>query len=142
MILVLNIKVKEQALWQLYQDDKLIASQLVAKFEQNDSFLASLDKLFEKTGKNLKLVKSFILLVKEASLTQLKLATAIINALAWLEAKPIAGEFFYHLTEAEVLSQQFVKISKIKEFTPLKVEYLRPVDITISKKVNKFKLTN
>ncbi len=141
MILVLNTKDKEQALWQLYQDDKLLASQLVTKFEQNDSFLVALDKLFEKTGKNLSLVTAFILLVKEASLTQVKLAAAIINTLAWIEAKPIAGEFFYHLTEAEVLSQQFAKISKLKGFTPLKVEYLRPVDITISKKVNKFKLT-
>ncbi len=83
----------------------------------------------------------FVLLVKEASLTQVKLAAAIINTLAWLESKPIVGEFFYHLTEAEVLSQQFAKILKTKDFTPLKVDYLRPVDITISKKVNKFKLT-
>lgn len=141
MILVLNIKDKSQAIWQLYQDDKLLASQIVIKSEQSDDFLASLDELFKKTGKNLSLVKAFILLVKEASLTQVKLAAAIVNTLAWLQAKPILGEFFYQQTEAEILNILLAKIAKLKDFKPLMVEYQRPVEITISKKINKFSLT-
>ena len=141
MILVLNIRAREQVIWQLYQDDKLVASQLVAKIEQSDNFLAALEALFKKTGKNISSVKAFILLVKEASLTQVKLAAAILNTLAWFQAKPIMGEFFYQDLEIELLSKLFIKISKQKDFKPLMVDYKKPVDITISKKVNKFSLT-
>ncbi len=59
MILVLNIKNKEQAIWQLYQADKLVASQVVVKIDKNDNFLASLDQLFKKTDKNLSTVRLY-----------------------------------------------------------------------------------
>ena len=141
MTLVLQILAKDKTQWSLYQAEQLIASQIVDKFEQQDNFLASLDQLLQQQNIHLDQIESMALLVKEASLTQVKLATAIINALAWTNNKPVAGNFFYQTSDDKALAGAFIQLAKQQSFAPLSVKYLKPVDITISKKVNKFSLT-
>lgn len=141
MTLVLHLLAKNHFQWSLYQADKLIASQTVDTSQQQGMFLASLDQLLQQQNISLEKIEALALMVKEASLTQVKLATAVINTLAWTNNKPVAGDFFYQTSDEQALVNILDQLAKNKSFVPLDVKYLKPVDITISKKVNKFSLT-
>lgn len=140
MILVLHLLAKDQATWSLYKHNDLLDQITITRSELADNFLGSLNQFLLKHKIDLSQVQAFGLLVKEASLTQVKLATATLNTLAWVKQRPIAGSFFYAGTQIEALTQVLKTLDEQQTFVPLLVTYQKPVDITISKKTNKFSL--
>ncbi len=105
-----------------------------------DSLFLGLDSFLSKSKLKLKDFSGIILAIEEASLTQVKVSTAMLNALAWNFGWPIVGEYYFTADFDKILAKLLKKISKLKEFEPLEVKYKRKADITISKKKPKFKL--
>ena len=132
MILILHIIDKNKATWIL--DDQ---GHSFAMEPGRDNILAELDKLKVDWKK----ISGLVLVVKEASLTQVKIFTAIINTLAWQFDLPVVGEFYYQEKFEQVLQLLQKKLSTQTKFEPLRVEYQHNPDITISQKQPKFIIT-
>lgn len=105
-----------------------------------DSLFLGLDTFLSKGKFKLKDFSGIILAIAEASLTQVKVSTAMLNALAWNFGWPIVGEYYFTIDFDKVLPKLIKKASQSKYFKPLEVKYKRKADITISKKRPKFKL--
>lgn len=141
MILVLNIKNSDKGAWQIYQDKQIIFSHEFAIVRGEDQSLLHLDDLLKKHNIKLANIKGLILLVKEASLTQVKVLTTTVNVLAWQLNVPIVGEYYYKGQEDKVLGNLVNKISKLKKFKALSPKYSNKKVITISKKQAKYKIS-
>ena len=138
MILTLSILGKNSARWSLI-DRGQVKFSLAFSFEPGtDQTLFYLDKFLQKHKVKLAKVTGIVLLVKEAGLTSVKIFTVIINVLAWQINVPVVGKFYFKEAEDKVLGELLVKFKNIKKFKPLKVNYQRKAEITISKKRQKF----
>lgn len=131
MILILLIEDKNKGSWILEKkihDFKMEAGQ--------DNLLLELDKLKIDFTK----LDGLALLVRDASLTQVKVITTILNTLAWNFNLPIVGKFYFTEDNEKIIVKTKKEISKIKKFKPVKVEYRRQAEITLSKKQPKYKI--
>ncbi len=141
MILTLSILDKNKAKWFLLDRGK-VKFFLVFSFKPGtDQTLFYLDKFLQKHKIKLSQVKGFVLLVKEAGLTSVKIFTVIINVLAWQLNVPVVGKFYFKEAEDKVLTDLLTKLKNTKQFKPLTVNYQREAEITISKKPQKFVIT-
>ncbi len=135
MILILHIQNKEKASWLVVE--KKVDKQLDFDMKTSeDNILAKLDKL----KIDLQTATGLGLVINDASLTQVKIFTAIINTLGWQFDIPVAGEFYTDKKIADVLPGIIKKIDDAKKFMPLEVKYQHKADITISKKQPKYKI--
>lgn len=138
MILILSILDKNKAQWSLV-DRGQVKFSLAFSFESGtDQTLFYLDKFLQKHKIKLSQVTGMMLLVKEAGLTSVKIFTVIVNVLAWQINVPVVGKFYYQGSEGKVLGELLISLKNTKKFKPLKVDYQRKVEITISKKRQKF----
>lgn len=138
MFLILHIKNRQDALWLLVKNNKVVARVNFVLSAEEDTVLHHLYKILYKNKISISRVDSLVLLVTEASLTQVKVVTAIINVLAWQnKAKVVADYHFSGVVEDRLLNLSN-KFKKIKKFKALKVVYSRPPEITISQKKPKF----
>lgn len=120
--------------------NKFIVQETFAMEHDQDTLLPKLDFLLKTTKQTLKNVKGLVLLVSSSSLTQVKLATAMINTLGWQLAVPVVGDYDYQGELSLDLEKILKKISSVKKFKALSAIYSRPAEITISKKQNKFQI--
>ena len=140
MILVLNIINRQRAQWWLIKNKKIIYH---LPFELNfdeDQVLTKLFFLLKKNKLQIVKIKAFALLLQDASLTQIKVTTATINALAWASGAKAYADYSFQGDFQDSLAHILAKLAKIKKFKPLKVVYARETEITISQKKNKFQL--
>jgi len=138
MILTLSILDKNKASWSLIDRGQAKFS-LAFSFETGtDQTLFYLDKFLQKHKVKLSQVTGIVLLVKEAGLTSVKIFTVITNVLAWQLNVPVVGKFYFKEAEDKVLAGLLAKLRNTKKFKPLKVNYQRKAEITISKKLQKF----
>jgi hypothetical protein len=138
MYLTLHILEKTKAVW-LLTDQGKIKHQLEFPMEVGEeNVLLNLDKFLHKCKINLPKVSGFGLIVKESSLTQVKVLTTIINTLGWNYSKPTVGIFYDQIEN--ILEKLTKEIAKQKKFKQIKVVYQRKPEITISHKKSKFKI--
>ncbi len=112
-------------------------------FELNfdeDQVLTKLFFLLKKNKLKIPKVKAFVLLLQDASLTQVKVSTATINALAWQSGAKVYADYTFKGELEGSLLKILDKLAKIKNFKALKAVYARKPEITISQKKHKFKL--
>ena len=133
MILILNVKNKEKASWLLVENNEV---------KEVHDFIVEVgeDNLLQSLPVNVKDITGLILYVQEASLTQVKVFTAVINTLAWNFNIPVVGEYFNSQKLEKNLTKLLTKLSKEKKFKPLVVKYKKPAEITISKKQPKYSI--
>ncbi|MBT7228139.1 hypothetical protein HN859_01345 [Candidatus Parcubacteria bacterium] len=135
MILILHIQNKEKASWLIV--NKKVEQQLDFDMQPaEDNILAKLDEL----KIDLQTVNGLGLVVNDASLTQVKIFTAIINTMGWQFDIPAVGEFYTDKNINDVLPEIIKKIEDSQKFSPLEVKYQHKADITISKKQPKYKM--
>ena len=140
MILVLNIINRQRAEWWLIKNKKPIYH---LPFELNfdeDQVLIKLFFLLKKNKLQIVKVKAFVLLLQDVSLTQIKVSTATINALAWASGAKAYADYSFQGDFKDSLSHILAKLAKIKKFKALKAVYARKPEITISQKKHKFEL--
>ncbi len=140
MILVLNIINRQKAEWLLVKNNKIFYRHLFALQFDQDQVLTKLAFLLKKNKLKISQIKSLALLLQDASLTQVKVMTAMINALAWQNEAKVYADYSFVGEVSDFLDKILKKISKIKKFKPLKVVYSRAPEITISQKKHKFQL--
>jgi len=140
MILVLNIINRQKAEWLLVRNSQIVYQQHFALQLDQDRVLVKLFFLLKKNKLKVQKIKSFVLLFQSGSLTQIKVMTAIINALAWQNNAKAYADYSFQGEVLDSLEGILLKVSKIKKFRPLKVVYAREPEITISQKKHKFKL--
>jgi hypothetical protein len=112
-------------------------------FELNfdeDQVLTKLFFLLKKNKLKISKVKAFALLLQDASLTQVKVSTATINALAWQSGAKVYADYAFKGELEASLLKILDKLAKIKNFKALKAVYARKPEITISQKKHKFTL--
>lgn len=135
MILVLHIKDKNKASWLVV--DKDVEKQLdFDMVPADDNILAKLDEL----KVDLADMKGIGLVINEATLTQVKIFTAIINTLGWHRDIPVMGDYYTDKNINDILPTLLKKIDGTNKFFPLEVKYKHKADITISKKQPKYKI--
>ncbi len=140
MILVLNIINKQKAEWLLVKNNKIFYRHLFALQFDQDQVLTKLAFLLKKNKLKISQIKSLALLLQDASLTQVKVMTAMINALAWQNEAKVYADYSFGGEVNDLLDKILKKIGKIKKFKPLKVVYNQAPEITISQKKHKFQL--
>lgn len=140
MVLVLSISSKEQGAWLAVKANKIFLTHSFDVIRGEDKSLLQLQKMLDNNNLKLKDFSSFILLVKEASMTQVKIFTITANTLAWQFNWPIVADYYFEEDNEKILSKLLKKLAKLKKFKALSPKYSRQVDITISKKQAKYKL--
>jgi len=140
MTLVLYFKDKHQASWLVFAEGKIKAQHDFSLDSSQDSLLSNLDLFLNKNKLKLSSFSSLVLAIKQASLTQVKIATAMANILAWQYKWPIEGEFYFSGDLPALLPKIIKKLKNKKNFSLLKVKYERQPDISISKKKPKFRI--
>ena len=140
MILVLNILDHNKGTWSVLDKKEIKYSHQFVMIKGEDSLLLHLDKFLQNNQLTLKSFTNLALTVKEASLTQVKIFTAIINTLGWQFNIPVLAEYYYSGQLKDVLVSLLKKLSKQTKFKALKVKYKQAPDITISTKHPKYKI--
>ena len=79
----------------LIKDTQIICSYNFILEVGTESILKELNIFLKKYKLKLKDIKGFILFIKEASLTQVKVIITIINTLAWNFNIPVQGKFYF-----------------------------------------------
>lgn len=136
MILVLNILNHNQASWKIVSAGHIKYTHDFVMARGQDNILSHLDKFFKNNKLRLKEIKGIALVVAEASLTQVKIFTVIINTMGWQLNVPVMAEYYNKVNLETILK----KLSRVKKFKALKIEYKRKPDISLSKKKIKYKL--
>lgn len=142
MFLILYLKNRQEAQWLVIKNKKIFQKIDFLLSVEEDRVLSNLYKLSIKNKFKLSSIKSFVLLVHDGSLTQIKVVTAIINVLAWQNKAKVLANYNFSGTVEEQLPKLNNKLGKIKKFKALKAIYNRPPEITISQKKHKFKINN
>lgn len=137
MFLVLNIKDNNSAEWFLTEDSSVKDSLEFVIDRTNDKTFESLDKLLSNNSLKLKDVLGIALSIKDASLTQVKVFTAIINTLAWQLGISAIGKYYYKESFDSVLKDIFKEIKGSNQKI-ISAEYNQDPDISRSKKVRKY----
>lgn len=137
MYLVLYINNK-QAIWLATKGTEIKFQYTFDLKSGQDVLFSGLDKFLTTHKLKLKDFSGIMLAIQEASLTQTKVSTAMLNALAWSFGRPIVGEYYFSGKFAAILPKLSKNISQSKKFKLLSVKYQRKPDITISKKKPKF----
>ena len=141
MIVVLHVKDNNNAEWLLVESGDVKFSYDFSMGVGEDKTLASLDEVLAKNKIKLKDIKGAILVVREASLTQVKLYTATINTLGWQHAWPVVGKYYFTEDFKDLLLKLLKQLAAKSKFEQLEVDYRRKPDITISKKQPKYKIS-
>ncbi|MBT6691445.1 hypothetical protein HOB10_03895 [Candidatus Parcubacteria bacterium] len=141
MILALHVKDNNNAQWLLIEDGNIEFSHDFSMGVGEDKTLASLDDILKENKLALADIKGMVLAIREASLTQVKLYTATINALGWQHSLPVIGEFYFTGEFDVLLPKLLDRLAQQSKFEQLKVKYQRGPDITISKKQPKYKIS-
>ena len=145
MILVLDIISSEKGSWLAVKNGQIIFFHSFNIDKGEDQSLLYLEKMLSKNKLKLHNFFSFILLIKEASLTQVKVFTTMANTLAWNFNWPIVAEYYFSATGGQennmILNKALKKLSKIKKFKAISAKYYRQAEITISKKKAKYKIS-
>ncbi len=136
MILVLNIEDHNKASWLVVENKEIKYSHDFVMNKGEDSTLLQLDNLFKKNKLGFKDIKGLALTVKEASLTQVKIFTAIINTIGWQFNLPVTAQYYQELSIAKILKD----LAKQKKFKALIAKYKNKAEITISKKPKRYSL--
>ncbi|RJQ34872.1 hypothetical protein C4566_01515 [Candidatus Parcubacteria bacterium] len=140
MILILYLKDRDRAAWLAVLNDSIKLSHDFLLISSQDSLLLNLDIFLKKNKLKLTSFSALILAIHQASLTQVKIATATANVLAWRFNWPLVGSFYFKEDFLLLLPKLLKNIKAKSKFSLLKVKYERQPDITISKKKPKFKI--
>lgn len=140
MILILSISERSRGAWLLSRKGKLTKEEFTLE-PGSDKLLFFLGKFLKKEKTELKKIKGVIFLLREASLTQIKICTTIINTIAWYFNIPAKARFYFKGDLDKVLSQSLAGFPKNKKFVSIKAKYSQKVDITLSKKQIKYKIS-
>jgi hypothetical protein len=140
MTLVFNILSKEQGAWQIVEDSQVLMTHNFNIIRGEDQSLLHLNELLTNNKLKFKDLSAFVLLVKDASMTQVKIFTTVSNTLAWQFDWPIVADFYFKEDNDKMLAKLLKKLAKIKKFKAINPKYSRPVDISISKKQPKYKI--
>ena len=116
MILVLNVLNDTRGAWLIVRDSQVILSHNFAIVRGEDQSLRHLQKFLRDNKLSLKDLKGLIFLIKEASLTQIKVLTTMVNTLAWQCAWPIVADYYFKEDNDQALAKALKKIAKIKKF--------------------------
>lgn len=141
MILVLSILDNNHGAWWAVKDNKVFLMHNFDMVRGEDKSLLQLQKMLDRGHLKLKDFSGFILLIKEASLTQVKIFTVSANTLAWQFNWPIVAQYYFKEDNEKILSKLLKKIAKLKKFKAISPAYIRQADITISKKQPKYKIS-
>ncbi|MFA6307953.1 MAG: hypothetical protein WCS88_04270 [Patescibacteria group bacterium] len=141
MILVLNILSIEKGTWLVVKNDQILFSHDFKINRGEDKSLLELQKLLQDNKLKLENFSGFILLVKDASMTQVKIFTITANTLAWQFDWPILADYYFKEDNEKILIKILKKLAKIKKFKAVIPKYSRKVDISISKKQSKYKIS-
>lgn len=140
MFLILYIKDHNHGSW-LAGDErgiKYILHFYISRGE--DSSLKYLDKFFKKFKLNWRRCQGIGLIIKEASLTQVKVFSTVVNVLAWQFNLPSRGSFYSDDDIEKIYRPIFKKLKKQKKFKPLKIKYHQKPDITIGRSKHSYKI--
>ncbi|PIR07221.1 MAG: hypothetical protein COV55_00565 [Candidatus Komeilibacteria bacterium CG11_big_fil_rev_8_21_14_0_20_36_20] len=137
MIIILNILENNQAQWLLIDRNK-IKNSYNFTITKEKGVLFHLDQFLKKNKLDLKNTTAIALAVRQISLTQIKIITAVINTLGWQLNIPVVGEFECLQPIEKILPGLLKNLEKQKKFQPIKVVYKNQPEITISSKKRKF----
>jgi hypothetical protein len=140
MVLALSILNNNHGAWLVVKDNKVFLAHHFDMVRGEDKSLLQLQKMLDKNHLKLKNFSGFILLIKEASMTQVKIFTVSANTLAWQFNWPIVAQYYFKEDDEKILLKLSKKIAKLKKFKAIQAKYNRLVDITISKKQAKYKV--
>ncbi|MCB9802767.1 hypothetical protein H6761_01975 [Candidatus Nomurabacteria bacterium] len=139
MILILNILDNNNAKWHLLNDDQ-VKEHNFDMLVGEENILPELAQLVTKEAIDFSDLSGLALAIKESSLTQVKVATTILNSLGWQWSIPVVAYFDYLEKEQEILAKAKNDLAQKEKFVAIKPEYAKQAEITISKKKNKFKI--
>lgn len=137
MILFLDIKDKNNATWLLVEDKNIKDSLDFIIDRDNDKTFLTLEKLLSNNRITLSDLNGLALTIKDASLTQVKIYTAIINTFAWQLGIVVSGKYYYNNDFEKIYLEIIDRLKKEKKKI-LDVEYKQNPDISKSKKVRKY----
>jgi len=140
MILILSILERNRGAWLLSRQGKLSKQDFNLE-PGSDQLLFFLDKFLKKEKVSLKKIKGIIFLLREASLTQIKVFTTTINTIAWYFDLPVKAKFYFKGDFDQLLNKTIASFPKKQKFAPIKAEYNRETVITLSKKQAKYKIS-
>jgi hypothetical protein len=140
MTLVFNILSIDKGAWQVVKDDQVFISHNFDIVRGEDKSLLHLQELLDNNKLKLEGFQSCVLLVKDASMTQVKIFTTTMNTLAWQFDWPITADYYFKASSEDKLAELLKKLVKIKKFKAINPEYSREADISKSKKQPKYKL--
>tara|TARA_B100000959_G_C14685617_1_gene502520 strand:- start:121 stop:546 length:426 start_codon:yes stop_codon:yes gene_type:complete len=138
MILVLNILDRNNGSYLIFKKGKIIFSYNFILEIGEESILKELDIFLKKNKILLNNIKGLILLIKESSLTQVKVIFIIINTLGWNLNIPVVCKFYFFKDFKELLPNLINKIENNKSFKYLDIKYKQKPNITLSKNKNKY----
>ena len=140
MILILSVLKKNKAAWLAEKSKGVLLRQDFDLEKGSEDLLFYLDVFLKKEKIKLKDLTALIFLLEEASLTQVKVLTASLNTIAWQLDLPTAAKFYFSGNWPTVLAKAKQELDLKKGFKPIKIQYKRSVDITLSKKKQKYKI--
>ena len=138
MILVLNILDRNNGSYLIFKKGKIIFSYNFILEIGEESILKELDIFLKKNKILLNNIKGLILLIKESSLTQVKVIFIIINTLGWNLNIPVVCKFYFFKDFKELLPNLINKIENNKSFKYLDIKYKQKPNITLSQKKSKY----
>lgn len=138
MILTLNIIDHNKASWLIIENGRIRYNHNFAMAKGEESSLLNLDKLLKSNKLSLRDITDLVLAVKDASLTQVKVFTAIINTIGWQFDLPLAADYYFKGDFKDVLPGLLKKLEKQRKFAPLKAKYKQKSDISISRQKPKY----
>ncbi len=132
MVLTLYIQDKNRGEWIV--DNKRHAFDILPG---EDSVLAKLDYL----QLDFHQISGLILAVADATMTQVKVFTTLINTLAWNFDLPVTAKFYFSQNLSDILPDLQTELKAQKQFVFIEPQYRRNPDITLSKKPKGFQIS-
>lgn len=105
-----------------------------------DDSLKYLFKFLEQHHWPWRKLQGVALIVEDASLTQVKVFTTMINTIAWQYQLPTAADFYSATKLNKILEKIYTKLKKQKKFKQITVKYKQKADITISHRHPSYKI--
>lgn len=140
MYLILEIKDHNHGAW-LWADKRGVQYQLSFSIVRGqDNSLQYLDKFLRKFNLRLSRVRGAALLVRDASLTQVKVFATLINVLAWYWRWSLSASFYEQKDRSRILQSLIKKLLSKKKFRALSIKYKQKPDITIKPQKHLYKI--
>src|SRR3989344_7785366 len=119
MILILLVSSRQAASWLIYQGEAVRFKKRFSFGRGEDKALQRLDAFLKKHHIKFTQLRGLVLLVQEASLTQVKIFSTMINTIAWQLDRPLTADFYFSQPWEKALTRCLTRLKKQHHFRPV-----------------------